>query len=508
MNEISKVLRSVIDINWNPETLEILAAGGNEAIGTATLGVGCNSFRAHLMAQAVDRGGEEINHIEFSDSYFKSIESVKELRKALSLDVEVSYSGLVFSADASLSYFESSEFNSYDYYVLARMTIRTKSHVLNGGDLTQQAQADARVMSADDFFRKYGDCFIRRIDYGGELYGLMHVRTQFEAQKSALNASLSASGGGASLEMKFSQTFEAMSHVGEVTVLFMKTGGQPAFVDQTNFISQLRGFAAEVSATERAVSFVADSYDIVNWPNDAPPKADYTLPRKYFMNAQDLAAKCQDQLNDAKYVLDHQDLFDFSTVPVERVQAITDFLQTTIQDAETKVDEIADHPTTTQPMPPVDLSKVILPKRIVTLSLPNVWTWVGVQGIGLTNGDSGTFAGFGGTPLDSFGIQKIPGEPLDVAFSYSGRFLKWTLGGADSVTFSSGNGGKCGADSGICTLLAVAVSLGGRDAYLFDVLYQFRLKDGTKGTVGTNGSWLEATNDNPPDGLKVWLTFK
>jgi len=228
------------------EALQTIAGGNwNNAkpLVSVVPGLGFNSFSGQTMAQALDQthaapssGGSS------SEENLITVETVTSLIKTLDVSVNASFSALGFSANDSLTFLDESSVNSYDFFAVAYSKIRLPSRVLNGGDLIQQAQHDAVHLHPKDFFRKYGDSFVSRIDYGGDLFGLLHVHCQTVQQKTTLTNTFSAGGWGASLSAGVASMYQSMSQIGSVQIVFMKTGGNASFVDASTFQSALQTF--------------------------------------------------------------------------------------------------------------------------------------------------------------------------------------------------------------------------------------------------------------------------
>ncbi len=506
MKDSNKNLRRLLEAtnkeNWDK----------NDPLSTIRLGTGFRSFDGSAMAQAVEVPDEKSDSMGGgSFSSCTVIESIYSLRKTLNVGVEAGFSLGVFSASANITFLEQIEYNSYDLYVLAYMNIWLPPTIIDGTyNLIEQAKEDARSMSQLEFYSKYGDSFVSAIHKGGNLYGMLQISCQSQSQKNALSIEISAGLGGIlSASSKFKSAVEIASKITKTQTLFLKVGGKPAFVTVENFYEQLDGFGKEVlEVGGEPISINYDSYDLVNWEDDFQPKPDYTNPKRYFIQASRLAEKCSEIIEDCNRVINSPDLFDLGSVSLDEVAEGQKIAQDTFDSSLAYIESIAENPFVVEEMDTVDLTKIKLPifKPIVP---PIVWTWVGSFGVGIINGDSNSFAGIQGRFNDSFGIGKQGGQPYDIHFYYRGKFKY----GSNLIAFAqnpedreygSGNLGKCGPPDGYARLEGISVAIGGSDAYLFEVCYQFRFLDGSTSGIVTSGNWLNGV----PSQIRVFLRLR
>jgi len=485
----------------------------NDPLSTIRLGTGFRSFDGSAMAQAVEVPDEKSDSMgggSFSDCTI--IESVYSLRRTLNVGVETGFSVGVFSASANVTFLEQIEFNSYDLYVLAYMKVWLPPTLIKGTySLIEEAKEDARSMSQLEFYSKFGDSFVSAIHKGGNLCGMLQISCQSQSQKNALSIELGAKFGGIfSASGKFNSAVELASKVTKTRILFLKTGGKPAFPsDEKDFYEQLDGFGNEVlEVGGEPISIDYKSYDLVNWEDDFQPKADYSKPKRYFIQANRLAEKCSEIIEDCNRVINSPDLFDLSSVSLDEVVEGQKIAKDTFNSSLAYIESIAENPFVVEEMDTVDLSEIKLPpfKAIVP---PIVWTWVGSFGVGIINGDSNSFAGIQGRFNDSFGIGKQGGQPYDIHFYYRGKFkygsnLIALAQNPEDREYGSGDLGKCGPPDGYARLEGINVAIGGSDAYLFEVCYQSRFLDGSISGVVTSGNWLNGI----PSQIRVYLRLR
>ena len=431
-NDIQKML---LDPNWN----------NADPSSSVRIGVGFNSFQNNVMAQALVSIPTS-NQTLSSSSSFVSIESITQLRRSLGLSIDAGISSVFFSVQDNFDYTDTSDYNSYDFFALATMQVRLRSDIMNGGDLLYPD--DAENLTQVEFWKKYGDSWVNRIDYGGTLYGLLHVQCQTADQKTTLRNQLSASGSGASLSANITNMYESMSKIGQVSTLFMTTGVQPQLVDQNTFQAAIESFSGQVLETGGVpLGFGLTSYDTANWPPAGNPQAEFTDAHNWLGREMATAEQCQGLLDNIAYIMSNQSSFDLSTVSVATLQNETNTLDVIVDSIATEIQTLIDDPISAKSPTIFDISGIVLP-RMRAIPPPNIATWVGAFGIGVVNGDSNNWAGIPGTPSDSFGVYNPPADQLDLHFSYTGKFVSVQMGlfpNPSVYTESSGDGGKAGA---------------------------------------------------------------
>lgn len=484
---LSQALNSILGGNWN----------NAKPLDNVVPGLGFNSFSGQTMAQALDStaailgpGGQG------SQENLISVETITELMRSLDLSVNAGYSTLGFSADDNLDFLDQSSVNSYDFFAVAYLKIRLPSKILNGGDFIQQAQGDAAAMDEKDFFQKYGDSFVSRIDYGGDLFGLLHVQCQTVEQKTLLVNSLTVGGFNLTLATKVANLYQSMSQVSNVQVVFMKTGGTASFVDATTFQNALQSFPNEVAATGgSAVSFGLSPYTIANWPGGANPLANFSNARTWMTQLVVYLQQCQQLLYNANYIVSNPRQFDFTNVTVPALQTEITTLNTTANGAIAQVSLIATDPLSAVAPNLPDLAEITLPNRLALIP-PSLSLWVGVYGVAQAYGTSGSFVPSPAVTfpwLDSFGINK-PGGPYDLHINYMGRLQPFDLIPAGNpIDVPSQDGGRAAINGG-AQLIGVWVSLAGNDAPLFDACYEAILVGGARSGEKKNGDLILAPN--------------
>lgn len=486
----------------------------DDILKSVKLGSGFDCFKAAVKAQALQTTNQTTNTKapEFEQD-FKSIETITELLDILDLSVDFSVSVPFFSADAHISYLNKVEFNSYDFLAIAYLKIRLPSLILNNDQLTAQAQKEAALMTKSQFYDKYGDAWVSRVDYGGNFFGLLHVRCQTTAQKSSLKTDLTTSGFGASLDVKVSEMHSKMQKVGKVEILLKTTGGDASFVELKDFNAALKKFPNDVKNSEGApVSIQLAGYEQSDW-NDIKKQTEFSKAirpaRSYILQALNVKTQAEKLIKDGNYIIANNAQFDFSDgITVPSVTATVKDLQKISDAAKTKMDEIAKDPLSSTPMSSISFAEVKYPNR-KNIPPPHIWTQVGVFNCCERVGDEQNWAGaFGnGNKLDSFFVRKGNGVTLDLVFTYTGKFVQYFYGAKIKTEKSGTNGNYAKCDT-LASLLGVRILLAGNDAYLFDVCYKFHLKDGNISSLGVNGTWIETTEDNAPDGLLVYLRVK
>ena len=374
MSTLADLFRGYVNPNWN----------NADPLQSVKLGVGFDTFHCQTMAQALDPSAATKNtHATASESRFLSTGKLSEISQSLGLTVDAGFSAVTFSAKDSLSFMDASQFNSYDFFALAYIKIRLPSDILNGGPLTVRAQHDAKSMTQKEFFKKYGDYFVSRIDYGADLFGLLHVHCESASQKTSLSNDFKGSGPGVTLDAKLNTAYSSMSKVGNVETIFMKSGGQPGFVDPAAFIAAVKAFPQEVEQVGGSpFGFGVASYDVSDWPEAGKKKADFGSARGWVAQQLALIVSCEGLLNDAGYIADarNQRHFDYSVVTLQTVQGEIQTIQNVINVALAVLKQISDNPVDAKTAPAThDLRSVVFPPAR-TMPPPALYTFVGVFG--------------------------------------------------------------------------------------------------------------------------------
>lgn len=482
--------------------------GFTTPLNSVRLGFGFDSFNQEIRPQVLDDSkAYQTTLAADSSSQFVVVESFAHILQVLGIGVDASASWGLVSAKAKFDFASTSEFNSYDFFALAWVRIRLPSWNLVGGSPVKSAADDSRL-KPPQFFKKYGDGYISRVDYGGDLYGLLRVHCESETEKSSLKASFSGSGYGASLDVRIAQAYESMRKVSSVETILLKTGGAPSFVDQKNFVETIKAFPDEVVKTGGdIVNFGLEDFVTCNWSDTATAIEDMRKRRSDYKNLLAQIQSCEGLLADAAYITKFPDEFDFSVISKTKVVEIVRKLQQTVDSLTVRSDQFGLDPFTIATQAPVDLSEFTLPsrKRVPT---PELYVQVGVLGIAVSSAGSGNWAGFrDGHALDDFLVKKASGE-ADIRVGYSGKLLSLNLGSLGSQEIrSSADGGAIVLD-GRWMLMGVSIFISGGDAHLFNVCYQVHYRGGAVSDVVVNGAWVESPPNTNLDGLKVWIQAK
>jgi hypothetical protein len=396
----------------------------------------------------------------------------------MGISVSAEFSGLLYTVKGGMDLLERSSFSSYDFYAIAYEKIRLPSKLLSTGDLINPS--DAKTLTAQQFYPKYGDAWVNRLDMGGNLFGVIHVHTTTAEQKTQLDTRLQGSGLGASFELKMQAIHEAARDIGTVNVLFKKSGGKPAFVTETEFLQECKSFPKEVTDSGGSpVGFGLAGYEVANWPVDGKPLAKFNQ-------------------------------FDFSTVSLATVQSQKMTLKQALTTATKKADEIASSPLTATAPESFDFTSIKFPKR-TTKPPPDFPMSFGNFGccvlLGTGNGWISASNWF-----DSIGMG--PATGADVHFIYEAKFMNLnSIGGhfGESQPSSAGADGTRVSINGPHALVGLKVLLGGTEGGNYNVCYRFIFKGEQEKTATDpicNGNWLNAPANKIPDRIHVKLTLK
>ena len=352
-------------------TLNILAeerfwSDPPDPLKTAALGMGFDTFHGKVKVQAIDTTNQqEVANGKISFSRITTIETIEQLTEFLEIDVDVEISGFLFELKSHISYLEKIQFNSYDYFAIAHLRYWFAPSILPVGQLTATAANDARTLTHEAFFAKYGDTWIRSLQKGADMYAVLHVKCETRAKKKELAHQLSLSSGVADLGYRMKKVQEAFSQYGLKDVSAWKTGGEFGTVTVDNFIEQVNAFQKEVMTTGGLpVWFEPFNWSESDWPADGKEIYNFSSAKKNLSRAVAIIERAQSLLDNGKYVLANQKLFTFSgSITPDKVQEEVTELETIIERTQSSVVEIVENPFNDTIIPLMSFAHIVFPPR-------------------------------------------------------------------------------------------------------------------------------------------------
>ena len=135
-------------------------------------GLGFNSLTGKIRGDALVPGqAKEIKGVEGQTIryYLSKVESVEELHTQLGLSAEVNAQFGLFGASAKFDFAQTSTFNSYSVFMVARVEVINAFRQLDGPRLDPPAEALLKPGGdRDRFAEQFGDSFIIGMQTGGE----------------------------------------------------------------------------------------------------------------------------------------------------------------------------------------------------------------------------------------------------------------------------------------------------------------------------------------------------
>ncbi len=266
------------------------------------------------------------------------IESSEKLYESLNIDVELSASYGLFSADAKFGFASDSNINSHSIYYLYKVRVQNavkRIKKLQFDPFAIQLLNDGKT---EIFSRKYGDSFIEGIITGGEFFALYELKCQDESSKQKISAELDASYGafgmGGDLNVKFSSAVEKASKKSTLSINIFQTGGKGnAVVFNPNEIAERAKNFPSIVQGDAGVAYeiIRASYETLPLPDG--PNFIEIENRKEALNAyaKDIIDLRKKQ-NDLKYILLNPWEFEYTgrtdnEVNAEDINKISDCLQ-------------------------------------------------------------------------------------------------------------------------------------------------------------------------------------
>jgi len=156
------------------------------------------------------------------------VESQRQLEESLKVSAAMSLNyGFVAGGSAKVDFAQSNALNEYSLSVIVSVEVKNPVLLMSDVKLTPEAK-DLYTRSPDSFKERYGDCYVGGIHTGGEMFGMIVIRTKSASQKSSLAMSLHASGNfglaSASLDASMQQNVSEATKDSDTSV-FIHTSG-------------------------------------------------------------------------------------------------------------------------------------------------------------------------------------------------------------------------------------------------------------------------------------------
>lgn len=124
----------------------------------------------------------------------KIVESQRDFEQSLGVSAAMSLNyGFVAGGNAKVDFAQSSTLNEYSLCILVSVQVKNPVLMMNGVRLTDEAKS-LYAQNPEAFKQRFGDSYVNGVLTGGEMFGTIVIHTKSATEKSALAASLHASG--------------------------------------------------------------------------------------------------------------------------------------------------------------------------------------------------------------------------------------------------------------------------------------------------------------------------
>lgn len=158
------------------------------------------------------------------------VESQEQMMESLNISVEVSGHYGLFSADGRFGLAQQSSFTSQSVYVVAKCVVENAFRSLTRPSILTEAAQRMKDNGPDDFKNGYGDCFVRGMRTGGELYAVFQLTSKSsEEQKSvavSVQAEVQGLFAGGSIESSIEHLQKSSAKVSQMSVIFYQRAGR------------------------------------------------------------------------------------------------------------------------------------------------------------------------------------------------------------------------------------------------------------------------------------------
>jgi hypothetical protein len=171
----------------------------------STFGRGFNTFTKDQLPSCAD--GQIHGPVPLGrkvDYTLRHVTSSEELSSNLSAEASVKGDFATWSANATAAYNRDTQSDSKSDFVLVRVRVMLTPNVtMHHAKASETPQNDSPA-AQQQFFENCGDAFISKVTFGGEFLALLKYEASNEADRQAMNATVSASGLGLSANASLS----------------------------------------------------------------------------------------------------------------------------------------------------------------------------------------------------------------------------------------------------------------------------------------------------------------
>lgn len=158
------------------------------------------------------------------------VETQEQMMESLDVSVDTGGHYVLFSADGRFGLAQQSGFTSQSTYVVAKCVVENAFRSLQLPTLLPEAAKRMKENGPEDFKNGYGDCFVRGMRTGGELYAVFQLTARStEEQKNvavSIQAELQGLLASASVSSSVEHLQKSSSRVSQMSVMFYQRAGR------------------------------------------------------------------------------------------------------------------------------------------------------------------------------------------------------------------------------------------------------------------------------------------
>lgn len=278
------------------------------------LGIGIDMLNGSIKGKAVDpgpttktgSGSETLNQLLIATTF-------EEFEQSIGIEAEANASFGFFDASAKFDFQKKSSYNRYSTFLVARCVVRRPFEQADDPLLQSNPNGPSELLKngdVDRFRERYGDCFIRGIQQGGELIIVFQFSSISETRQSEASAALQFSissflGGGGSGKFELSQENKEKISRTKLRLDSFQIGGdgdqQAAVTSIDEAVQRLKDFPAQVKSNPVTYQVQAAKYTILDLPA-GPALVDIENQRQALIEYSRLQNKFKVYKNDIEFI--------------------------------------------------------------------------------------------------------------------------------------------------------------------------------------------------------------
>jgi|GEM_PF-4839207 len=276
------------------------------------LGVGYDSLTGDARGECVTKTepeetfGASGQTVRFS---LQKVEDFASLSKSLGIDASASFNA-GGAVSASMSFAKSVDINSYSIYVLVKVHVLNSRLRMPGVELNQTSYNLLEQQGPDKFREKCGDEFVNSFDSGGELYGIVQIKTKSSRHQKDISAEIAGSYGSFSASAEFEDKLKKIAKSQTMQVYVFRKGGPAASVnyDTKKLIKEATEFPLTIEQSPATFNALTIDYKTLDLPMDAS-LVNLSQQKLVVEKLAQYKSSLVRQLNDIDYILLNQNEF-------------------------------------------------------------------------------------------------------------------------------------------------------------------------------------------------------